>query len=61
MSRAFRLEGKVNTTDTITVAEKAGLTWRKQPLQLNPAPQLVELLKRSQEIAAAESTEDDGD
>ncbi len=45
----------------IAAAEKVGLTWRKEPLKLIPAPQLVELLKRSLEIAAAEATEEDGD
>lgn len=43
----------------VAAAEEVGLTWRKEPLKLTPAPQLVKLLKRSQEIAAAESTEED--
>lgn len=47
--------------EAVAAAEKTGLTWRKEPLRLTPAPQLVELLQRSQEIAAAEATEEDGD
>lgn len=47
--------------EAVAAAEKVGLTWRKEPLKLTPAPQLVELLRRSQEIAAAESAEEDGD
>ncbi|MCC5807311.1 MAG: type I-U CRISPR-associated protein Cas7 [Opitutales bacterium] len=46
--------------EAVAAAVKAGLTWRKEPLKLTPAPQLVELLQRSQEIAAAEATEEDG-
>jgi len=47
--------------EAVSAAEKVGLTWRKEPLKLTPAPQLVDLLKRSQEIAAAESTDENGD
>jgi CRISPR-associated protein Csb1 len=47
--------------EAVAAAEKAGLTWRKEPLKLTPAPQLVELLKRSQEIAKTEATDEDGD
>lgn len=47
--------------EAIAAAENAGLTWREDPLKLTPAPQLVELLRRSQEIAAAEATEESGD
>ena len=45
----------------IDAAEAVGLIWRKEPLKLTPAPQFVELLKRSQEIAAAESVDETGD
>lgn len=44
--------------EAIAAAEEVGLTWRKDPLKLTPAPRLVELLKRSQQIAATESTEE---
>lgn len=47
--------------DAIAAAEKLGLIWRKAPLKLTPAPQLVDLLRRSQEIASAESVEEAGD
>ncbi len=34
-------------------ASEAGLGWRTEPLVLTPAPRLVELIRRSQDIAAA--------
>lgn len=46
--------------EAVAAAEKTGLKWRKEPLKLTPAPQLIELLQRSQEIAAAESTDEGG-
>jgi CRISPR-associated protein Csb1 len=39
----------------IESAESLGLKWRREPLKLTPAPQLVDLLRRSQEIASAEA------
>lgn len=45
--------------EAIQAAEATGLQWRKLPLHLTPAPQLVDLLRRSQEIAATESNEDE--
>ena len=47
--------------EAVAATEEIGLQWRKEPLKLTPAPQLIELLKRSQEIAATESTDEDGD
>lgn len=47
--------------EAVVAADNAGLSWRKEPLVLTPAPQLVALLQRSQEIAAAESGEEGGD
>jgi CRISPR-associated protein Csb1 len=41
--------------EAIESAEALGLKWRREPLKLTPAPQLVDLLRRSQEIAAAEA------
>lgn len=38
-------------------AESLGLTWHKEPLRLDPSPQLVDLVRTSQEIAAAQGTE----
>jgi CRISPR-associated protein Csb1 len=47
--------------EAVAAAEEKGLTWRKDPLRLKPAPQLAELLRRSQEIAAAEGVAEDGE
>lgn len=57
--------GKAPTTFTLTAedaiklleqavaaAEKLGLVWQKEPVRLTPSPNLVALLKRSQDIAA---------
>ncbi len=38
--------------EAVTAAEKLGLVWQKEPVKLIPAPNLVALLKRSQDIAA---------
>ncbi len=38
-------------------AESLGLSWHKEPLRLDPSPQLVDLVRTSQEIAAAQGTE----
>jgi len=38
--------------DAMAAAEKLGLTWQKEPVKLTPSPNLVALLKRSQDIAA---------
>ncbi|MGZ0709608.1 type I-G CRISPR-associated RAMP protein Csb1/Cas7g [Coraliomargarita sp. W4R53] len=43
-------------TQAVAAAETLGLSWRKEPLNLTPAPQLVALLRKSQEIAATEAT-----
>lgn len=45
--------------EAVAAAEKRGLVWQKAPVKLTPSPNLVALLKRSQDIAAktpAEST-----
>ncbi|MCI0534790.1 MAG: type I-U CRISPR-associated RAMP protein Csb1/Cas7u [Verrucomicrobiales bacterium] len=36
----------------VMAAEKVGLVWQKEPVKLTPSPNLVALLKRSQDIAA---------
>ncbi len=36
----------------VAAAEKLGLVWQKEPVKLTPSPNLVALLKRSQDIAA---------
>ncbi len=38
--------------EAVAAAEKLGLVWQKEPVKLIPAPNLVALLKRSQDIAA---------
>jgi CRISPR-associated protein Csb1 len=36
----------------VAAAEKLGLVWQKEPVKLTPSPNLIALLKRSQDIAA---------
>lgn len=43
--------------DAVTAAEALGLKWRKEPLKLTPSPQLIALLRRSQELAATGAAE----
>ena len=38
--------------DSVAAAEKLGLLWQKEPVKLTPSPNLVALLKRSQDISA---------
>ena len=38
--------------EAVLAAEKLGLIWQKEPVTLTPSPNLVALLKRSQDIAA---------
>jgi CRISPR-associated protein Csb1 len=38
--------------EAVAAAEKLGLVWQKEPMKLTPSPNLVSLLKRSQDIAA---------
>jgi CRISPR-associated protein Csb1 len=48
-------------TKAVTAAEKLGLKWQTKPLVLKPAPQLVELVKKSQALAAAAGGEEEGE
>ena len=43
--------------DAVAEAEKLGLFWQKEPVKLTPSPNLVALLKRSQDIAAKMTTD----
>jgi CRISPR-associated protein Csb1 len=46
--------------ESVKEAEKPGLVWQKEPVKLVPSPNLIALLKRSQEVAAkmpADATE----
>lgn len=38
--------------EAVAAAEKLGLVWQREPVKLTPSPNLVALLKRSQDIAA---------
>jgi CRISPR-associated protein Csb1 len=38
--------------EAVAGAEKLGLVWQKEPVKLTPSPNLVALLRRSQDIAA---------
>ncbi len=38
--------------EAVVAAEKQGITWQKEAVKLTPSPNLVALLKRSQDIAA---------
>jgi CRISPR-associated protein Csb1 len=38
--------------EAVVAAEKLGLVWQKEPVKLIPSPNLVALLKRSQDISA---------
>ena len=44
-------------TDAVAAAEAVGLKWQREPLELTPSPQLVDLVRRSQEIAATETSD----
>lgn len=58
--RQFSLEGDQATTlfrEAVDQAKKAGLPWREQELVLKPSPQLAELVRRSQELAASTAGE----
>jgi CRISPR-associated protein Csb1 len=56
-------EYRINGTDAaalldeaVQAAESLGLTWIKEKLLLKPSPELVELIKQSQEVMAAKDT-----
>lgn len=40
-------------------AKSLGLEWREEPLRLVPSPQLIDLVRTSQEIAATQGAEDE--
>jgi CRISPR-associated protein Csb1 len=53
-----RTAAKKLVEDAARALEVAGLPWRKQPLDLKPAPRLVALIRKSRELTAvAEATE----
>lgn len=48
-------------SDAVVAAEKQGLVWQKEPVKLTPSPNLVALLKRSQDISAKTPAEAAGE
>lgn len=46
--------------EAVVAAGKVGLTWRENPLVLDPAPQLLALVKKSQEMASAQGGDAEG-
>ena len=47
-------------TEAVAQAKKAGLTWMQEPLKLKPAKKLVELVRKSQELAIVSGEGGDG-
>lgn len=47
--------------EAVAAAKEAGLPWREEPLMLKPSEQLVALVRKSQELAAAEGESEGGD
>lgn len=43
--------------EAVAAAEASGLKWMKEPLALRPTPELVELIRQSQEVQAKEGGE----
>jgi len=59
----FELDGEAAIrllNEAVVQAEKVGLTWMKEPLQLRPAKKLVELVRRSQELAVFSGGDEGG-
>jgi CRISPR-associated protein Csb1 len=48
-------------TEAVAAAETLGLVWQKEAVKLTPSPNLIALLKRSQEIAAKTPTDAAGE
>jgi CRISPR-associated protein Csb1 len=46
--------------EAVAEAKKAGLPWREQELTLTPSPELVALVKKSQELSAATGGAEEG-
>jgi CRISPR-associated protein Csb1 len=59
-SRKFRMSGEEAVSllnSAVSAAEQAGLRWMKETLTLKPSPELIELVRQSQELAAKEKGE----
>jgi len=62
--KEFTLDGDSAITllnEAISAAVDAGLPWREAPLRLTPSPQLLALVKKSQELAAELGADAEGD
>lgn len=60
LPRAFAITGIEATAlvqEAAAAAKALGLTWREEKLTLTPSPELLELIRRSQEVSAAEPGE----
>ena len=58
--RTFRMSGDqaiALLNDAVSAAEQAGLRWMDEKLVLKPSPELVELIRQSQEAASKEKGE----
>ncbi len=47
--------------EAVNAAEQLRLRWRTEPLVLQPSPQLVQLVRRSQELAVASGGQEEGE
>lgn len=59
--RPFELTGEQAIgllNEAIAAAKQAGLTWREEPVSLKPGSQLLELVRRSQNLARQEGAEE---
>lgn len=59
--RAFELTAEQAVTllnDAIAAARNAGLPWREEPVSLQPSTQLLELVRRSQNLARQEGAQE---
>ncbi|MEQ9400877.1 MAG: type I-U CRISPR-associated RAMP protein Csb1/Cas7u [Longimicrobiales bacterium] len=62
VSGPYSLSGDAAATllaDAAGAAEAAGMGWSAEPLDLRPAPMLVELIRRSRRVAAKEDADED--
>jgi CRISPR-associated protein Csb1 len=60
--RKFRMSGDQALSllnNAIATAKQAGLSWMEEKLILKPSPELIELVRQSQEVAAREKGEGD--
>jgi len=58
--RSFELSGEQAVAllnEAIAASTQAGLTWREEPIPLKPSGQLLELVRKSQNLARHESVE----